>query len=190
MLHAEAPCLRIVGGAIGDELRLIRECVYVLSQLTKWNAHVHRHAVAHDVQIVGTEIHDAAPGGVLDVRIPDIPFLGNGPIEDPSAGRHLLDLQWDPLADPCRVWRIPSPVMLRQIGNRSSMNRYICDPAAPASRSICSSRIGQPIGRGARPSLPISIGLGMGKMNLPPASTYALCSLRISSLRFQASMRT
>ena len=102
VLHAESPRLRVVGRAVRDEVRLVGERVDVLLQLGQGHACVDRHAVAHDVEVAVREVDDAAPTGILDVGVSDVPFLRDGPVEDLGARRDLMQLQGDPFADPAK----------------------------------------------------------------------------------------
>jgi hypothetical protein len=67
-----------------------------------------RAAVPNDVKVVIVEIHDPAAGLVLYVCIADVPLLGDRPVEDMCAGRHLAHIQGNPKAD--AMQRFPDPL--------------------------------------------------------------------------------
>jgi hypothetical protein len=54
----------------------------VLLQLAEGHRPSPRGAVADDVQVPTTEIHHAFSGRILDVSVPDVPFLRYGPISN------------------------------------------------------------------------------------------------------------
>ena len=81
----------------------------MLLQLGQRHPCVHRNAVADDVEVAVREVDDAAPGGILDVGVADVPFLRDGPVEDLGARRDLVELQGDPLADPAQGLADPVP---------------------------------------------------------------------------------
>ena len=56
---------------------------------------MHRHAVAHDVQIGSLEINNFLAAGILDLRIADVPFARNHPIEYGSTTRYFLNVERD-----------------------------------------------------------------------------------------------
>ncbi len=95
MRQAEAPVLRPVAGAVGNEIGLIGQRKEVLAQLGKRHGFAHRHAVAHDVQIRVGEIDDGVAAGVLDVPGADVPLLRDRPVEHLRARRHLAHLEID-----------------------------------------------------------------------------------------------
>src|SRR5207248_5411264 len=59
----------------------------------------HRHAVADDVQVRLLEVDDAAAVRRSDVRVPDVPFQRDRPVQHLRAGRHLVAVERDVLAD-------------------------------------------------------------------------------------------
>src|SRR6185369_7373912 len=56
---------------------------------------VHGPAISDDVKIRDTEVDDPHAGGVLDIRVANIPFLRNTPVVRRRSGRHLLHCQWN-----------------------------------------------------------------------------------------------
>src|SRR6266545_5787345 len=109
MLHAETPRLRVIGGAVRDQVGLVRERVDVLSKLGERHSRIHGDAVAHYVQVVVAEVDHAATARVLDEGAPDVPLLRDGPIEDLGACRDVMELERDPLADPIEGLPYPIP---------------------------------------------------------------------------------
>lgn len=51
-------------------------------QLIEPHLSIHWHAIIQDMQIRLVEINNSLTGSVLDVRIPDVPLPGNGPIQN------------------------------------------------------------------------------------------------------------
>ena len=77
---------------------------------------INGHGVAHHVQAVGTEVHDPPALVVRDVGVPYVPFARHFPVEDPRAGGNLGTNRGIHSPTRSRVFRTPSPVMLRQMG--------------------------------------------------------------------------
>src|SRR2546430_2654245 len=90
MGHAESPVLRIIGGAIRDEVRLLRQCVDVLTKLRERYVPVHGDTVAYDVQIGPVKVNDFFAAAILDICIANVPLARDRPIEDLCARRHLM----------------------------------------------------------------------------------------------------
>ncbi len=89
--QAESPSLIVVRGAVGHPMGSIGQGVQPGPELVERKGRSHRDAVVDYVQVRSSKIHHALPRCVLDPGIPDVPLLGNGPIEDGSSGRHLTD---------------------------------------------------------------------------------------------------
>jgi hypothetical protein len=73
--------------------------VQVRPQFRQAHRGVNRPAVVHDVQTGIGKIHDFAASGIFDVRIANVPFLRNCPVENASAGCHFVHFQTDLPAD-------------------------------------------------------------------------------------------
>ena len=54
--QAETPVLRVVGGAVGDEVGLLGQCVQMRAQFVQRHRGRYRHAVAHHVQGLGPDL--------------------------------------------------------------------------------------------------------------------------------------
>ena len=151
--------------------RLVGERVDVLLQLGQGHPCVHRNAVAHDVEVAVREIDDAATVRILDVRVADVPFLRDGPVEDLRAARDLVELQGDPLADPTQGLADPVPgdapadrEQLLHEPEHLGPGLLGIEPQHQVAHGV------QWVSTGSRASLPISTGFGMGTMKVPPAS--------------------
>lgn len=97
--QAEPPLRLVVTGAVRNPVRVVRQGVQVLAQLRQRQGPRHRDAVAEYVQAGRGEVDDPVPGAVGDVRVADVPLLRHRPVEHLGAGRHLVHLERDVLAD-------------------------------------------------------------------------------------------
>ena len=98
--ETEAPGLTVVGGPVRDPVGLLGDREQVLSQLGKGHSRIDGSAVPDDVQVAGREIDHASPVPILDVGVPDVPFLRHRPVERLCTGRNLVLLQRNDLRDP------------------------------------------------------------------------------------------
>ena len=98
--QTEAPRLLVVRGAVGDQVRLLRQAVEAESQVAQRKPAVDRDAVADQVQAVVGEVDDPTARRVPDPRLARVPLSRHGPVEDGRAGGEFVGLQWDPAADP------------------------------------------------------------------------------------------
>ena len=80
--EAEPPALVVVGGAVGDPVRLIGQGVKMGAQILQGQSLADGNAVADDVQVRPPEVHHAFAAGVLDPGVPDVPLLGYRPVQD------------------------------------------------------------------------------------------------------------
>ena len=169
--HTEAPRFGVVRRAVGDQIWLIGERVDMLLQFGQRHPCIHGNAVADDVEVAVRHVHDAATGGILDVRVADVPFLRDGPVEDLRAARDLVQLQGDALADPTQGLADPVP------GDApADREQLLHEPEHLGPGLLCIEPQHQVahglqwVSAGSRASLPTSTGSGMGTMNVPPAS--------------------
>ena len=95
----EAPGARVIGGAIGDPLRIVRMRVQVRPELSHGHLRPYRLAVADDVEIRVVEVDDTPPVRAFDVSCVDVPLVRDDPVENLRAACHLVNLDRDPLAD-------------------------------------------------------------------------------------------
>ena len=116
MGHAKRPALLIIRSSIGDEVGLVGQRVKMLFEFAQRNSLSHRHAIAHDVQIGPGKVYDFFSMLVFYVRIANVPFTRNGPVEDLGPRRHFMDLQSDVLAK--LIQRISHPVTGDAAANR------------------------------------------------------------------------
>ena len=93
--EAEAPCLVVVGGPVGNELGSLGQGVQVGPERREGHGRVHRYAVATDVEGVTPEVHHPLAAGVLHEGVTDVPLVGDDPVEDRRAAGHLDDLEGD-----------------------------------------------------------------------------------------------
>src|SRR5882757_2373707 len=99
MCEAESPMLRVIRGAVGDEVRLIRKGVHVRGELIAGYDSVDRHAVADDVKVAVGEIDNHRAVECLDVGAAHVPFEWDLPIQCGRGGRNLVQDQRDATSD-------------------------------------------------------------------------------------------
>src|SRR5262249_741706 len=93
MRHAKSPVLGIIGGAIRNEVGLLRERVDVLTKLRERHVPVHGDTVAHDVQVRPGKVNDFFAAAILDIGVANVPLARDRPIKDLCARRHLMVLE-------------------------------------------------------------------------------------------------
>src|SRR5271157_3059971 len=93
MRHAECPVLSIIRGPIRYKIRLFRQSVNVLFELSQRYALPHRDAVAHDVKIRPGKVDDLVACAILDVSITNVPLTRDRPIKDLHSGGNFVYLQ-------------------------------------------------------------------------------------------------
>src|SRR4051794_11079323 len=78
--HAKSPVIGIIGGAIRDQIGLLRQCVNMPLELSERDYPAHWHAVADDVQVRSGKINNLLATCIVDVGVANIPLAGNRPI--------------------------------------------------------------------------------------------------------------
>ena len=91
--QAESPALPVVARPIGNPVRLIGQGVQVRAKLREGHGGPDRHAVAHHVQGMLTEVDDPLAARILHVGIADVPFPRHRPVEHRRAARHFGEHQ-------------------------------------------------------------------------------------------------
>ena len=71
----------------------------MLLQLGQGQSSVDRRTVVQDMKVTDIEVDDLLASGILDERIPYIPFARDPPVEDPGAGANLVYLQVNVLTE-------------------------------------------------------------------------------------------
>src|SRR5262249_36412548 len=102
MRQAETPVFVVIGGAVRDEIRLLRQGMEVFPQLPEAKASTHRHAIAYDVQVALGEIDNLAAVAFPNVGVPYVPLARYRPVKRLGPGRHLVDLDIGQGAKPCQ----------------------------------------------------------------------------------------
>src|SRR4026207_1487080 len=79
----------------------------VRSQFRERHCGLYSHAVVDHMQIRLVEIDDPSAVGISNVRVADVPLARHSPVEDLGSGRHIADLQRDPLTDAAQRFSQP-----------------------------------------------------------------------------------
>ena len=116
--EAELPGARVVRRAVGPSPAA--PCTQVRSQLVQGHLGAYRLAVADDVEVRLAEVDDALARARRNVRVADVPLVGDGPVEDLRPARHSPGSSGIRSSIAASVRRTPSPVMLRQIGKSAA----------------------------------------------------------------------
>ena len=99
--EAKPPVFPVIRRTIRNPVRCIRQREQVRPEFAERHRLVHRDAVVQHVEVTPPEVDDAFAGRVLNVSVPDVPFLRNGPVEHGGAGGNLFQPQRDgPLKEP------------------------------------------------------------------------------------------
>lgn len=88
--ETEAPVFPVVRGAVGDQVWLVGKGEEVRFEFFQRHGAVDGHAVIQNMQAVLLEVNDFFAMFVHDVGITDVPFAGNGPVEDLGAGGNFV----------------------------------------------------------------------------------------------------
>ena len=96
---AKSPGLSVVRGAIGDPVRLLRQCVQMRPEFIQGQTAMERHTIVDYVQVVTPEVDDAFPVPVLDIGVANIPLAWHGPIEDAHPCWRLAQFQRNELLE-------------------------------------------------------------------------------------------
>src|SRR6185312_13462218 len=91
---------------------------------------MHRHTVAHDVQVRPVEIHNLPAFGILDPGVPDIPFRRNHPVERCGPTRHLVQIERSkrPYLAQCLPDTVPSDAATNGKNFRREAIHVFADP--------------------------------------------------------------
>src|SRR6516225_7235310 len=95
MGEAETPVFRVIGGAIGNPVRLIGQGMEMGTQRGERHCRIYWLTVLDDVEVVGREVYDARAILTRDVSVSDIPLTRHGPIKSRGSGRDLIELKRD-----------------------------------------------------------------------------------------------
>src|SRR5215469_8136679 len=69
------------------------------SEVAQRHGRMHWRTVAQDVQVRFLEVHNPPSARQSDIRVSNVPFLGDSPVENRGSRRHLGDLQVNSLLD-------------------------------------------------------------------------------------------
>ncbi len=115
--ETKPPVLFVVRSSIRDPVRLRWEGKQMRLEFAQRHRRADRLAVIHGVQITFLEIHNSLPVRVLDIRVPNIPLFwheSSSKTQVPVGTSKIFSGIRSPIIDSVR--RIPSPVILRQMG--------------------------------------------------------------------------
>jgi hypothetical protein len=93
--QTEAPSFLVVGGAIGDPIRRIREREEMFAEFGEAHFPANRSTIVKDVEAGLFEVKDGFSRGVFDEGIADVPLFRHDPIEDGCAGGDLVKREGD-----------------------------------------------------------------------------------------------
>ena len=65
----------------------------VFLQVSQWQANIDRRRVTHHMDVGVLEVQHPESIGPLEVGAADVPFIGDGPVQDGRSGRHLDDVE-------------------------------------------------------------------------------------------------
>ena len=89
-MKAEAPGLAVIRRAVRNPVRSLRQGKKVRSEFSERHSSVNGDAVIQHVKTALVEIHNPFPCDILDVGVPDIPFLRNCPVEHLGSTRDFM----------------------------------------------------------------------------------------------------
>jgi hypothetical protein len=78
---------------------MLRVGVQVLLQFRQWHSGTYGEAVADNVEVASPEVDDPVTVRIRDVRITDVPFVRDDPIEYLGAAWHLVSLERNVLCE-------------------------------------------------------------------------------------------
>ena len=81
MGQTKSPIFLVVRRSIRNPIGVLGESEQVRLQFTQRHRCVHRSTVIQYVQVALLEVYDSLAGTILYICVPDIPFLGHGPVE-------------------------------------------------------------------------------------------------------------
>jgi hypothetical protein len=80
--HTKAPAFLIIRGHIGNPVRLFGLGIDVLEQFFTTHSLMDGHRIAQHMEVTVLEVDDGLSLQVFDPASPDIPLVGNSPVED------------------------------------------------------------------------------------------------------------
>src|SRR5206468_12756809 len=80
-------------------IRVLGEGVQMRPEFIQRELSLNRLAIAHHVEVRDAKVDDTPPFGPGDVRVADVPLVGDCPVEHLRPARHLVDLKWNPRPD-------------------------------------------------------------------------------------------
>ncbi len=84
---AEAPTLFVIRSYVGNHFGLIFLYVQVLQQFIPGHDGIHRHAVAHHMEVAVLKVDDAPAVGRFHPGVADLPLARDRPVKNTRAGR-------------------------------------------------------------------------------------------------------
>ena len=96
--EAEAPVAAVVRRPVRNPVGVVGQGVQVRAELVERHPRPRRGAVAHQMQVVIREVHDAATVPIGDPGSADVPLVADRPVEHLRAAGHAHRLEWHGLA--------------------------------------------------------------------------------------------
>src|SRR4030067_1794355 len=88
--YTETPVLPVIRSSIRNPIRFLRQAKQMVPQCFQRDLPAKRSAVVQYVKVRLPEIDDTLSGLVFYIRIPDVPFLRDDPVECRRSRRHLV----------------------------------------------------------------------------------------------------
>jgi hypothetical protein len=136
--QTKTPRLLVIARSVRNPLRMVRQGKNVRLQFIQGHRLSDGLAVADDMQVAGSEVGDFFAFGGFYVRVPDVPFLRDNPIEYRRACGNFSDIQRNVfLQDP---QRLSNPVPRDAAANRVETDDKLIEVLAEPVRRGCRSR--------------------------------------------------
>ncbi len=181
MTHAESPVLLEIGGSVRDPVWPFRQGKEMLLQFSEAHRPPDRDAVPDDMEIRLRKVDDLLPFGVPDIRVLDVPFLRDGPVEYRSATLRLAGLKGHASSDDLQS--LAHPVSSHAPADRIKLGDQIVHPSTCVLKRQGFCECGN-FSHG------YTLTSGIGVTNCPPHfRIWDICAM-ISSLKFQGRIST
>ena len=179
MGQTESPRRFVVRRAIWHPVRVGGQTEQMRPQLGECHRAVNRHAVIHHMQIGVSKCGDGSAGRVVEPGVPNVPFIGDRPVQHLGARRHSVLLQGYSARDHAQG------LANALTGNAAANWKQLPQQVVHQPPDRCGG-----VKRGRTRRHQTICGVGTGRMNLPERRRYSSCWRRISSDMFQASINT
>lgn len=93
--ETEPPALLVVGGPVGNPVRMVGKCMQVLLQLGEAHSSAYGAAIPDYMEVRLQEVDNPLSSQVHYIGVADIPLQRDGPIKYRRAAGHLMDVEWN-----------------------------------------------------------------------------------------------